>query len=127
MPRLWDAETCELIREFLGNDCKIWSLDVNNTDEMLAIVNDSSEIFVWNIDNGEIIKIIDYYQNKSKKKNGRCVTFSHNGKYLASLLSHSGRIGTEYDIILFDVDTWNKITNINDISVPFNVDQTIYY
>jgi len=122
IPRLWDAETGELIREFQGNDCKIWSLDINNTGEMLAIVNDSSEIFVWNLENGEIIKIIDYYKEFGGKSNGRCVTFSHNGRYLASLLSHSGKSSTEHDLVLFDVNTWNKITNISDIAVPFNVD-----
>ncbi|HGJ66993.1 TPA: T9SS type A sorting domain-containing protein [bacterium] len=122
VPRLWDAETGELVREFQGNDCKIWSLDIKNTGDMLAIVNDSSEIFIWNLDNGEIIKIIDYFKEFGGRSNGRCVTFSHNGRYLASILSHNGKKSTEHDLVLFDVNTWDKITSINDIAVPFNVD-----
>ncbi|MFQ3550337.1 MAG: T9SS type A sorting domain-containing protein, partial [Armatimonadota bacterium] len=122
VPRLWDAETGELVREFQGNDCKIWSLDIKNTGDMLAIVNDSSEIFIWNLDNGEIIKIIDYFKEFGGRSNGRCVTFSHNGRYLASILSHNGKKSTEHDLVLFDVNTWDKITSISDIAVPFNVD-----
>lgn len=113
IPKLWDAETGELVREFQGNGSKIWSLDINNTGEMLAIVNDFSEIFIWNIVNGDSIRFID--MNPKTKTMGGSLTFSNNGNYLAANLVKNGQEYPERDIYLFDTK------NFDVISVYFNL------
>ncbi|GAB1370158.1 hypothetical protein MASR1M45_02160 [Candidatus Kapaibacterium sp.] len=113
IPKLWDVETGELVREFLGNGSKIWSLDINNTGEMIAIVNDFSEIFIWNIVNGDSIRFID--MNPTTKTMGGSLTFSNNGNYLAANLVKNGQEYPERDIYLFDTK------NFDVISVYYNL------
>jgi len=120
IPKLWDAETGELVREFLGNGSKIWSLDINNTGELIAVVNDSSVITIWNVLTGEIVKKIRYYKFDNNS-NGRCVAFSNNGKYMAAILSRWGEISTEFDLVLFDVESWEVESEIKTIRVPMHI------
>ena len=120
IPKLWDAETGKLEREFLGNASKIWGMDINNTGNLLAVVNDSSIITIWDLHNGQITKIIDYYEGKNNS-NGRCVAFSNQGEYLAAMLSHSGQTIIEHDLLMINANDWSLHSRISNIKVPFNV------
>ena len=78
VPRLWNAETGELVREFLGNKTPIYSMDLNNTGELIAVVNGSSIITMWDVNTGEIVKLIDQYEGQNtNKKQGLSIEFSH--------------------------------------------------
>ncbi|GAB1371151.1 hypothetical protein MASR1M45_12130 [Candidatus Kapaibacterium sp.] len=120
IPKLWDAVTGELVREFLGNGSKIWSLDINNTGELIAVVNDSSVITIWNVLTGEILKVIDYYGNSNKLR-GLDLKFSHNGIYLAAILAKYGLNSIERDIILWNTHNWEMKSQLMDVAVPISL------
>ena len=118
VPRLWDAETGALIREFQGNQTPIFDLDINNSGDLIAIVNGSSIITIWNLNSGEIFKVIDQYDGQNtQREQGLSLKFSNNGEYLAAMLMHFGKSYPERDIFLWSTKDWSIISKKVDLPV----------
>jgi WD40 repeat protein len=121
IPRLWDATTGELVKEFKGNGWAIWGLDINNAGELIATVNSLSVVTIWNLQTGEIVKIIDVYPNQDHGLEGNSITFSNNGQLIAANIVHYGKTGIEPAIFIWSVQDWQVKGKIENIINPFHV------
>jgi WD40 repeat protein len=128
-PRLWDAETGDLVREYIGSDKGIGGLDINNTGELLAVVDGQSVITIWNLQTGVIVKSIDYYAGQEKKLPGQSIAFSHNGNYLAAILTKSHYPNSNYDVYIWTVNDWKIAASGKDLlgarNLAFSVNDKI--
>ncbi|GAB1369944.1 hypothetical protein MASR1M45_00020 [Candidatus Kapaibacterium sp.] len=117
IPKLWDAETGELVREFQGNYSAINSLDINSTNYQLAVINDSSIVRIWDISTGELVKVIDKPDNFRAPSTYTGVVFSNNGKYIATGITVFYNDNSTNSIILYSTDTWQKLSSIDDVRI----------
>jgi WD40 repeat protein len=129
IPRLWDSETGELVREFSGNGWPILGLDVNPNGELLAVVNKISVITIWNVNTGEIVKKLDEYPNQTQGLEYKSIDFSNNGLYLAASIANKTNSGIEPSVFIWSTNTWEilgKLENmINLFHITFSPDDSL--
>jgi WD40 repeat protein len=117
IPKLWDAETGVLIKEFKGNGWAIWGLDINKTGDLIAVVNSISVVTIWNIQTGEIVKVLDEYPNQTHGLEYNSIAFSNNGKYLAANIIKP----YEPAIFIWSVSDWKIVGRMENILNPNHV------
>ena len=121
IPKLWDVETGELIREFQGNGWAIWGLDVNPSGNLIAVVNSISVVTVWDINTGEILKVLDEYPNQMQGLEYNSLSFSNNGLYLAASIADYTNSGIKPAVFIWSTETWEVIGKAENLLNPFHV------
>ncbi|MCX6153852.1 MAG: T9SS type A sorting domain-containing protein [Candidatus Kapabacteria bacterium] len=127
--RLWETQTGNLVREYLGAGSAIWGMDIDMNDSLIAAVTDLSKITIWNINTAKVEKIIDIYPNQTNPLQYNSLSFSKSGKYLAAHIAKYNPNKSEPAIFLWSTKDWSvlgKVENIWSIfHVVFSPDETL--
>ncbi|MCX6152519.1 MAG: T9SS type A sorting domain-containing protein [Candidatus Kapabacteria bacterium] len=121
--RLWETQTGNLVREYLGAGSAIWGMDLYN-DSLVAAVTDLSKITIWDFNTGKIIQVIDYYPNQNHSLENNSVAFSKSGKYLAAHIAKyggGGMFGYQPALFIWNTKDWSVLGKVENIQAPKDV------
>jgi len=126
VPKLWDADTGELVREFQGNGWPILGIDINPDGTLIASVDKISVVTIWDIKSGEIIKVLDEYPNQKQGLDYKSIDFSNNGLYLAASIANYSTNGIEPAVFIWSTIDWSIVSKrenlINTFHIAFSPD-----
>lgn len=94
---LYETETGKMLSELLGHDSKIFRIDFNPDDRLLATASADNTARIWNVENGECVHILRGHSDYVQK-----AFFHPSGEYLATA-------GCDGVICIWDVETGNLV------------------
>ncbi len=97
---VWDQQTGKCLKELDADDASLYSMALN-PDENLLAVGGYENIFIWNLDNYELIRKIEIPHEYAE-----CLCFSADGQYII-WGSASGKIR------MIDINSWVCVKTIS--------------
>ncbi|GAB1372234.1 hypothetical protein MASR1M45_22960 [Candidatus Kapaibacterium sp.] len=120
---VWDAFSGALLRSLDGNSGTIYCVDFSSDGKFLAAANSLSVITIWDYQSGEVVQVIDHYDGVDTRKfRAYSLKFSNNGKYLAAVLMHGSQTLQLSDVLIWDTESWELVSQINEFKDVFDID-----
>lgn len=120
---VWDAFSGALLRSLDGNSGTIYCVDFSSDGKFLAAANSLSVITIWDYQSGEVVQVIDHYDGVDTRKfRAYSLKFSNNGKYLAAVLMHGSQTLQLRDVLIWDTESWELVSQISEFKDVFDID-----